>query len=108
MECQFFCGSHVWAVILFFSQPQINEHSLKKTFNPLASRSNPQHDEWYHSLHSFDLVDFQPNMLCGWIAGEEARTMEQVPDELVLDVCHELLVKFTGNRDIPKPLRLIR
>ena len=53
-------------------------------------------------------MDYQPNLLLGWIAGAEAEVMETVPDEVVLDVCHQVLKKFTGNCEIPKPARLIR
>jgi hypothetical protein len=53
-------------------------------------------------------VDYQPRLLLGWIAGAEAEVMETLPESDVLDVCHQVLVKFTGKLDMPRPVRLIR
>jgi len=64
--------------------------------------------EWYKGIHGFDVVARHTNLLCGWIAGVEAQLMEDLSDELVLSVCHELLCIFTGRDDIVRPSKIIR
>ena len=49
-----------------------------------------------------------PNWLQGWVAGEEAETMETIPEQVISDVCHELLQRFCNRPDIAKPTRVIR
>jgi hypothetical protein len=64
--------------------------------------------QWYKGIHGFDTLLQQPNLLCGWIAGSEAEQMEDLSDDHVLNVCHELLQRFTGNKTIPKPTKTTR
>lgn len=63
---------------------------------------------WYKGIHGFDAIMQQPNLLCGWIAGSEAQIMESLPEDLLCDICHELLQKFTGDSNIPKPIKITR
>ncbi|XP_012687330.1 spermine oxidase [Clupea harengus] len=66
---------------------------------------------WYRKICSFDVL-YPPErygyMLSGWICGEEALLMERCDDETVAETCTELLRKFTGNPNIPKPRRILR
>lgn len=66
---------------------------------------------WYRKICSFDVL-YPPErygyMLSGWICGQEALYMECCDDETVAETCTELLRRFTGNPDIPKPLRILR
>ncbi|KAJ8407536.1 hypothetical protein AAFF_G00273930 [Aldrovandia affinis] len=66
---------------------------------------------WYRKICSFDVL-YPPerygHMLSGWICGEEALLMERCDDETVAETCTELLRKFTGNPNIPKPRRILR
>uniref|UniRef100_A0A8C6U9D8 Peroxisomal N(1)-acetyl-spermine/spermidine oxidase n=1 Tax=Neogobius melanostomus TaxID=47308 RepID=A0A8C6U9D8_9GOBI len=66
---------------------------------------------WYRKICSFDVL-YPPErygyMLSGWICGQEALYMEHCDDETVAETCTELLRRFTGNPDIPKPLRILR
>lgn len=66
---------------------------------------------WYRKICSFDVL-YPPErygyMLSGWICGQEALYMERCDDETVAETCTELLRRFTGNPDIPKPLRILR
>ena len=48
------------------------------------------------------------NLLCGYIGGTEAEIMETIPEDVVLEVCYELLQRFTKRADLPKPTRLLR
>ncbi|XP_069023587.1 spermine oxidase [Embiotoca jacksoni] len=66
---------------------------------------------WYKKICSFDVL-YPPErygyMLSGWICGQEALYMERCDDETVAETCTELLRRFTGNPDIPKPRRVLR
>ncbi|XP_020786161.1 spermine oxidase isoform X1 [Boleophthalmus pectinirostris] len=68
-------------------------------------------EQWYKKICSFDVL-YPPErygyMLSGWICGEEALYMERCDDEMVAETCTELFRRFTGNPDIPKPLRILR
>uniref|UniRef100_A0A3B3YVT5 Peroxisomal N(1)-acetyl-spermine/spermidine oxidase n=1 Tax=Poecilia mexicana TaxID=48701 RepID=A0A3B3YVT5_9TELE len=68
-------------------------------------------DLWYKKICSFDVL-YPPErygyMLSGWICGQEALHMERCDDETVAETCTELLRRFTGNPDIPKPKRILR
>lgn len=68
-------------------------------------------DLWYKKICSFDVL-YPPErygyVLSGWICGEEALIMEKCDDETVAETCTELLRKFTGNPNIPKPRRILR
>ncbi|ELU04138.1 hypothetical protein CAPTEDRAFT_93558 [Capitella teleta] len=67
-----------------------------------------QDTPWYQSLHSIDTVDGVSDLLIGWIPGRAAQQTEEIAEDILLDLCHELLVKFTGNAVIPRPSRLFR
>ncbi|XP_043842646.1 spermine oxidase isoform X2 [Dromiciops gliroides] len=66
---------------------------------------------WYRKICGFDVL-YPPerygHVLSGWICGEEALVMEKCDDEAVAEICTDMLRKFTGNPDIPKPRRILR
>ncbi|XP_009993012.1 PREDICTED: spermine oxidase isoform X3 [Chaetura pelagica] len=66
---------------------------------------------WYKKICGFDVL-YPPerygHVLSGWICGEEALIMEKCDDETVAETCTEMLRKFTGNPNIPKPRRILR
>uniref|UniRef100_A0A3B3BLQ3 Peroxisomal N(1)-acetyl-spermine/spermidine oxidase n=1 Tax=Oryzias melastigma TaxID=30732 RepID=A0A3B3BLQ3_ORYME len=66
---------------------------------------------WYKKICSFDVL-YPPErygyMLSGWICGQEALYMERCDDETVAEICTDLLRRFTGNPDIPKPRHVLR
>ncbi|CAL8272594.1 unnamed protein product [Gadus morhua 'NCC'] len=68
-------------------------------------------EQWYKKICSFDVL-YPPqrygHVLNGWICGEEALLMERYDDDTVAETCTELLRRFTGNPDIPKPRRILR
>ncbi|XP_072318366.1 spermine oxidase isoform X1 [Eucyclogobius newberryi] len=68
-------------------------------------------EQWYKKICSFDVL-YPPErygyMLSGWICGQEALYMERCDNETVAETCTELFRHFTGNPDIPKPLRVLR
>jgi len=64
--------------------------------------------EWFRGIQGFSTVAGQPNILVGWIAGDEAELMENVPDTIVKYVCQELLQRFLGDESIPEPKAVTR
>lgn len=66
-------------------------------------------DAWLEDIFGFYKVDYQPNILCGWIGGPSARKMETLDDSTVYDGCMLLFKKFLGS-SIPwtKPVKIIR
>lgn len=63
---------------------------------------------WLEDVFGFYKVDYQPNILCGWISGPSAREMEKLDDATVLKGCLFLFEKFLGNR-VPwtKPVNIL-
>uniref|UniRef100_A0A182YEB5 Amine oxidase n=1 Tax=Anopheles stephensi TaxID=30069 RepID=A0A182YEB5_ANOST len=65
-------------------------------------------DSWMEDVFGFYIVDYQPNVLCGWISGKNARRMERASDEDVRRACMFLLRKFMKGCNIPEPVRFQR
>uniref|UniRef100_A0A182S949 Amine oxidase n=1 Tax=Anopheles maculatus TaxID=74869 RepID=A0A182S949_9DIPT len=65
-------------------------------------------DSWMEDVFGFYIVDYQPNVLCGWISGKNARRMERASDEDVRRACMFLLRKFMKGCSIPEPVRFQR
>ncbi|XP_062559761.1 spermine oxidase-like [Armigeres subalbatus] len=65
-------------------------------------------NSWMEDVFGFYTVDFQPNILCGWISGVNARRMERTSDEEVRKGCVFLLRKFMKHIDIPEPVTFRR
>ncbi len=49
-----------------------------------------------------------PNVLLGFIAGEDAKKIENIPEECLLDVINELLTKCFPKLKLKRPVRIIR
>ncbi|XP_058497485.1 spermine oxidase [Solea solea] len=94
-----------------FWSPECN--SIQFVWEDEAQLEQPVYPEdlWYKKICSFDVL-YPPerygHMLSGWICGQEALYMERCDDETVAETCTELLRRFTGNPDIPKPCRVLR
>lgn len=65
--------------------------------------------DWWSNIIGFRSVDFQPNVLLGWIVTESAAKMETIPEEVVRDKVVELLRKYLGVRfNITQPVNFQR
>eukprot|EP00090_Calanus_glacialis_P007049 TRINITY_DN15513_c0_g1_i2.p1 TRINITY_DN15513_c0_g1~~TRINITY_DN15513_c0_g1_i2.p1 ORF type:complete len:476 (-),score=114.85 TRINITY_DN15513_c0_g1_i2:47-1474(-) len=81
------------------------EEAFWDTENPgiqLVMTDIDYHDEdlanaWQNHIAGFDGVCGQPNVLCGWVCGEPARTMETLSEEEVKQTCWSLLRKYVGD-----------
>lgn len=63
---------------------------------------------WLEDVFGFFTVDYQPNILCGWITGPNARRMEQVSEAALKEGVMRLLRTFLKNWQLPEPIHLIR
>lgn len=92
-----------------FWSPECN--SIQLVWEEEQGEAQHPEEQWYKKICSFDVL-YPPqrygHMLSGWICGEEALLMEGQDDEAVAETCTELLRRFTGNPDIPKPRRILR
>lgn len=67
-----------------------------------------EEDRWLEDIFGFYCVDYQPNILCGWISGESARRMEMLTEEEVYKGVVKLLRKFLTSMKVKDPLRVKR
>lgn len=63
---------------------------------------------WLEHVFGFYVVDFQPNVLCGWISGPNARRMELASDDDVHNGVTMLLKMFLRNFNVPDPTAIKR
>ena len=63
--------------------------------------SVPMKDRWFRKIYSFSKIS--ETVLVGWIAGEEARFMEELRIAVVAETCTALLKKFLADPYVPKP-----
>ncbi|XP_071629018.1 peroxisomal N(1)-acetyl-spermine/spermidine oxidase-like isoform X2 [Temnothorax longispinosus] len=65
--------------------------------------------EWLCDVYSFSPMAYQPNLLCAWITGKNARHMETLSDVDVYDGLYLLLNKSFGEHyNVVKPTRILR
>lgn len=77
----------------------------KKEFLQTHGKSS----EWLCDVFSFFTVAYQPNLLCAWIVGKNARHMETLSDVDVFDGLYLLLKRTLGRHyDVVKPTRILR
>lgn len=65
-------------------------------------------DRWLEDVFGFYRVDYQPNILCGWISGESARRMEMLTDAEVFAGVVKLLRRFLVSMNVKDPIRVKR
>ena len=65
-------------------------------------------DYWYRAISGVDPAFGHKTALCGWIGGPEGAYMESLPEEVIGEVCTNLLRHFTGISSIPLPKKVIR
>lgn len=58
---------------------------------------------WLEDLFGFYRVDYQPNILCGWISGANARRMEMSSDEEIREGVMLLFKMFLTKWTVPEP-----
>lgn len=62
---------------------------------------------WAQGLNGFEEVPSSSNVLLGWLCGEDAKKIEAVSEQNVLDECTSLLRRYTGDRALPRPKRAL-
>ncbi|XP_053306603.1 peroxisomal N(1)-acetyl-spermine/spermidine oxidase-like [Spea bombifrons] len=79
--------------------------------SPLKESPKNLKQDWVKKFAGF--VVLQPpelvgHVLCGFIAGEESEYMETLTDEDILSAMTAVLRQFTGNPQLPPPVRMLR
>lgn len=77
----------------------------KKDLEILRASNQPQ---WLEDVFGFYIVDYQPNILCGWISGVRAREMERDSEENVKTGAMFLLRKFLKKWKVSEAVKLKR
>lgn len=67
-----------------------------------------EEDRWVEDVFGFFRVDYQPNVLCGWISGASARRMEMLTDGEVYNAVVKLLRRFLKSMNVKDPIRVKR
>lgn len=62
---------------------------------------------WTHYINRFSYTSGNPNVLCGWIAGEGAAEMESLSDNEVIADCMKILENILGKK-LPLPLKMLK
>lgn len=66
-------------------------------------------NDWLFNIIGFRSIDFQPNVLLGWIVAESAIKIETLPEDEVRNKVVELLRTYLGNRfNITDPVNFLR
>ncbi|BFZ01860.1 hypothetical protein BsWGS_04899 [Bradybaena similaris] len=64
---------------------------------------------WWYGIQSVETVLDQPNMLEFWLTLDQIEIVEELDDDEVITVCHELLQHFLREyENIPKPVEVYR
>lgn len=78
----------------------------KKDLEELRASDHP---DWLEDVFGFYTVDYQPNILCGWVSGVRARQMERDSEEAVKEGAMFLLRKFLKNKwKVPEAVHVKR
>lgn len=82
--------------------------SLLWKTDALQSIRENSSDRWLEDVFGFYTLNFQPNVLCGWVTGPSARQMELATDENVKSGVMQLLRLFLKQWNVPDPKNVIR
>ncbi|XP_072025889.1 spermine oxidase-like [Amphiura filiformis] len=72
-----------------------------------AVKKNPS-QEWFRKLNTFYQSQHSPNVLVAWLSGNEARQMETLPEEEIIQKCTDILQNIFSDCSIPKPKSMLR
>ncbi|XP_018303236.1 peroxisomal N(1)-acetyl-spermine/spermidine oxidase-like [Mycetomoellerius zeteki] len=97
--------SHTWwpedKTVFDFIWPEKDKKEFLQTYG--------QNSEWLCDVFVFIVVAYQPNLLCAWITGKNARHMETLSDADVLDGLYLLLKEaLESHYNVTKPTRMLR
>ncbi|KAF2900050.1 hypothetical protein ILUMI_06134 [Ignelater luminosus] len=93
-------------ILLEYERPFLNPNITEVMLlweTEVAKADNPGelNDSWYKKIYSF--TKLSDTLLLGWISGKEAEYMETLSNDIVVDVCTDILRKFLNDPYIPKP-----
>lgn len=65
-------------------------------------------DKFYKAFDNFEVLPKMSNVLIGFVCGEDAKFIETLQEECLLDVIHELFTKCFPKLKLPRPIKIIR
>ncbi|XP_072765304.1 uncharacterized protein [Anoplolepis gracilipes] len=81
--------------------PEEEKNEFLKTYG--------QSNEWLCDIFSLFTIAYQPNLLCAWLVGKNARYMETLSDIDVFDGLYQLLKRSLGKHyNVVKPTKILR
>ena len=60
------------------------------------------------ALNNFEVLINQPNVLVTFVVGEDSKIIENLEEECLVDVVHELLTKCFHKINFPRPKRVLK
>lgn len=96
-------------ILLEFERPFLNP-TITEVLMLWDNEQNGKSDNditktWYKKIYSFSKIS--ETLLLGWISGKEAEYMETLSNDVVVDICTNILRKFLNDPFIPKPKNCI-
>ncbi len=82
-----------------------------ENFNPICIKFFillNKDDKFYKAFDNFEVLPKMSNVLICFVCGEDAKYIETLQDECLLDVIHEIFNKCFTQLKIPKPIKIIR
>lgn len=88
-------------ILLEYDRPFLNPNVTEVLLLWEEDGTGDLKDNWYKKIYSFSKLS--ETLLLGWISGKEAEYMETLSNDVVSDVCTDILRKFLNDPFIPKP-----
>lgn len=86
---------------------EMTNAASSSTSSSSSSKKNVESIEqnWYKKIYSFSKIN--DTLLLGWLSGREAEYMETLSNDVVANVCTDILRKFLKDPYVPKPKQCI-
>ncbi|KAK9884537.1 hypothetical protein WA026_007378 [Henosepilachna vigintioctopunctata] len=88
-----------------FLNPNISEVMLLWETEENTNTKADISKSWFKKIYSFSKVT--DTLLLGWVSGKEAEYMETLSNDIVINVCTDILRKFLNDPFVPKPKRCV-
>jgi hypothetical protein len=62
----------------------------------------------FKAFDNFDVLPRLPNVLLGFFVGENAKKIENLDEECLIDLIYELFNKCFPKSKLPKPIKIIK
>ncbi|KAI6238892.1 Spermine oxidase [Aphelenchoides fujianensis] len=94
-------------VFFVYDEPFWSTNS-SESFVPLFMRGCGAESPLSHQLHTFEPLDWRPNVLVGWLSGDGPRAVDGLSDEQLAAEITAHFQAMNPHREMPAPRRLLR